>query len=390
VKLAKLFLVLNMCLLLLTSCIDDAREIDHRSMIVGMAIDKVKNDENEDLFAVTVQIPLILSGGGEEGGLAGSINEFETVTAVGETILDAIAQIEAMTPTVVFFGHLKVVTISEELARHGLNKVIDFFDRLPQVANQIYLLVVQEITAEDFISQESPLVALPSLYLNRFFQADQKISRTKDVKLFEYRRDSNMISGAAILPLAKIDEDKKIVIEGMGVFDDHKLVAKLINAEVGVSELLKNNKVSDLNYTTTIYTNNREEKVSISRGDLKAKISYEKKNPVTINVKIKGKGEITEIGNTNVKVTNELIKKVGVRIEKNLEDLVRETISNMQEKNVEPWLIGHRLWAMDHQFFDTLNWEESGWKDSIVDVSVEFEIEHTGQKGYLGKTKIGR
>ncbi|QOY37773.1 hypothetical protein AWH56_009400 [Anaerobacillus isosaccharinicus] len=136
-KLAKLFLLLNMCLFLLTSCIDDAREIDHRSMIVGMAIDTVKNDDNEDLFAVTVQIPLILSGTGDEGGLSGSVNEFETVNATGETILDAVAQIESMTPTVVFLGHLKVVTVSEELARKGLGKVIDFFDRLPQVANQM-------------------------------------------------------------------------------------------------------------------------------------------------------------------------------------------------------------------------------------------------------------
>lgn len=389
-KLAKLFLVLNMCLFLLTSCIDDAREIDHRSMIVGMAIDTVKNDENEDLFAVTVQIPLILSGTGDEGGLSGSINEFETVNATGETILDAIAQIESMTPTVVFFGHLKVVTVSEELARQGLGKVIDFFDRLPQVANQIYLLVVQDSTAEDFINQESPLVALPSLYLNRFFQANQKISRTKDVKLFEYRRDLNMISNAGTIPLARIVEDKKIVIEGMGVFHNHKLVSKLNDGEVGISELLKNNEVSDLNFTTTIYANNIEEKVSITRGDLRAKISFEKEHPVTINVKIKGKGEIAEVGNIGIKVSNELISKVKVRLGENLEELVRETMSKMQRENVEPWLIGHRIWAMDHQFFETLNWEESGWKDSIVNVFVEFEIEHTGQKGYLGKTKIGR
>ncbi|QOY37774.1 Ger(x)C family spore germination C-terminal domain-containing protein [Anaerobacillus isosaccharinicus] len=176
----------------------------------------------------------------------------------------------------------------------------------------------------------------------------------------------------------------------MGVFHDHKLVSKLNDGEVGISELLKNNKVSDLNFTTTIDANNGEEKVSITRGDLRAKISFEKKQPVIINVKIKGKGEIAEVGNIGNKVTNELISKVKIKLAENLEELVKETMSKMQRGNVEPWLIGHRLWAMDHQFFETLNWEEAGWKDSIVNVSVEFEIEHTGQKGYLGKTKIGR
>jgi hypothetical protein len=160
--------------------------------------------------------------------------------------------------------------------------------------------------------------------------------------------------------------------------------------EVGISELLKNNTVSSLNYTTTINTDGKEEKLSISRADLKAKISYEKENPLTVNIVIKGKGEITEVGNINVKVTNELVKQADRNFEKEIKGLVSETVKKMQNKNIEPWLIGHRLWAMDPDFFDTLKWDETGWREANVNVTVDFTIKHTGQKGYLGKRKIGR
>ncbi|MCT8136559.1 Ger(x)C family spore germination protein [Anaerobacillus sp. CMMVII] len=383
------FLLVLFCCVLLSSCVD-AREIDHRSMIVGMGLDLEQSDsEDQGKIKLTVQIPILLSGGGE-GNISGAVKEFETFTATGETILDAVAEIEAMTPTVLFFGHLKVITIGDVLAKQGLDQVIDFFDRLPQVANQIFLLIIEDVTAEEFISFESPLVSLPALYLNRFFQADQKIARTKDVKLFEYRRDANMISGASTLPLARINGGKKIVIEGMGVFEDHKLVAKLTSQEVVINELLKNNKVHNSNFTTKVNVDGKEEQISISRGRLKVKIGYEKKDPLTINLQIKGKGEISEVGSIRVRVSNELVKQVGENLEEEITDLVRKTIRKMQEKNVEPWLLGHRLWAMDPKFFDSLDWEKTGWRESNINVSVDFEIVHTGQKSYLSKTKIGR
>ncbi|RXJ01944.1 Ger(x)C family spore germination protein [Anaerobacillus alkaliphilus] len=387
-KLVKLSLVPLAIILMLTGCIDDAREIDHRSMIVGMGIDVEENNDNEILYSVTLQIPILLTGG-REGSPAGSVKEFETFTATGKTILDAVAHIEAMTPTVLFFGHLKVVTVSEHVASHGLDRVIDFFDRLPQVANQIFLLVIEDGKVEEFINQESPLVNLPALYLNRFFQAEQKISRTKDVKLFEYRRDTNMISGAATLPLAKI-LDKKILIEGMAVLHNHKLVAKLERDEVGISELLKNNRVDNVNYTITLETNVGEEEVSITRGNLQAKFHYEETTPLTVNISVKGKGEIAEVGTPEVRVTNDLVKEANDKMEKEIKELVTKTIKRMQAENVEPWLIGHRLWVKDPDFFDTLHWEESGWRETVVNVSVDFKMEHTGQKGYLGKRKIGR
>ena len=273
--------------LLLIGCVD-SREIDHRSMIVGIGIDQTEDEQ----FSVTVQIPILQP---TDGGASTSNREFKTFTAVGDTVLDAIAQIESQTPTVLFFGHLKVVLFGEKIAAANLKEALEMLDRIPAVANQIYLLIIEGHSVEKFLEIESPLVALPAMYLNRFFQADQKISRTTDVKLFEYQRDIKMISSTTSIPLAHTGKGI-ITIEDMAVLKDNKLIAKLRGNEVAMSELLKHGKTDEFNYTATMEHNHEQIKVAVSRSKLKATIDFNKSNPVQFVIHIEGEGEIVEIG----------------------------------------------------------------------------------------------
>lgn len=365
---------------LLVGCID-SREIDHRSMIVGIGIDQLE----PELYSVTVQVPILTHG--EE--LSPTGKEFEVFTAVGKTVWDAIAQIEAYTPTVLFFGHLKVVVIGEELARNGIREPIEMLHRNPAIANQVYLLIVEGGAVEEFLKTESPLVTLPALYLNRFFQADQKISRTTDVKLFEFERDIVMTSSAAVIPLASIQEGK-IVIENMGVFQDYKLVSKFEGNEVPMSELLKKEETKEFNYTTSFDFKGENLKLALSRSNLKLDISYEKTYPVTFNVHIEGEGEIVEIEGGKHQVTNEFLNIANKQISEELTNVMYETIEKMKKINVDPSLLGHRIWAKDYEYFNELNWEESGWKESKFNITVNYKVENSGQRGTYEKRKIGR
>src|SRR5690554_3755440 len=219
---------------LFTGCAD-TREIDNRTIVLGMGIDKEKDE-----YIVTMQIAILMPQE-SEGKESGQSNEFETITARGKHIWDAIGVIEAATPTVLYFGHLKAIVLGENLARQGLNEIEDFLDRRAPLANEVYLLVIRnKNTVEEFLENESPLVSLPALYIDRFFTAEQKIARTDAVKLFEYRRDTNMISGSAMIPLGYIDSE--IHIEDMAIFQDQKLVGELVGKEAGIGTLLKDNQ----------------------------------------------------------------------------------------------------------------------------------------------------
>ncbi|OIJ14600.1 hypothetical protein BKP35_06005 [Anaerobacillus arseniciselenatis] len=383
-KKLRIFIMLVIVVAPLLGCVEDSREIDHRSMIVGLSIDQ---GEEEGSYAVTIQIPLLRSTTDE--GASPMDKEFEVFTAEGETLWDAIGNLEANTPTVLFLGHLKVVTISEAVARESLKEVIDLLDRTPEIANQIYLLIIEEGSAEEFIALESPLVNLPALYLNRFFQADQKVGRTTDVKLFQFIRDMNMISRASVIPLAKIVEGD-IRIENMAVFQDHRLVTKLLDDEVAMSRLMKRKEVGPMNYTIDIEHESEALKVALSRISLKVDIDFEKTDPIKYHLEIKGGGEVVELSTAEIRLSKELILKINEKMNEEIEEELRDVIAKMQEKNVEPWLMGHRIWANNYQFFDTLNWEETGWQQTEFEISVDFKVEMTGQRALLEKEKIGR
>ena len=373
--------IILILLILCTACQTDAREIDQRTMILGMGID-ITEETGE--YIVTLQVPVITPAEGE----AMSANQFETISGKGETVWEAITNIESYTPTVLFFGHLKAVLIGERLARQGIDDILDLLDRRAPLANQVYLLVIRsKVEVNDFLSQQSPLIQLPSLYLDRFFNADQKLSRTKEVKLFEYRRDSNMIGNAGTIPLAY--SDVNIIIEDMAIFHKGKLVGEFIGKEAGKSELLKKRKLSNHNYTIQLEQNGSEVTVS-SRISYNLDINYEKTHPVQITLDIKGKAEVIHISDREFQTTKEHLAEIKERMEEDVKKDLEHTINKVKEINLEPWLIGHKIWASDFDYFESLDWEETGWKNSEITTTVEIEIEQTGQKGVLEKKQLGR
>lgn len=376
--------LLLLVLFIVAGCTEDARELDQRSMIVAMAIDKGEEKE----YRVTIQLPLLVAG--QQGDVSPEGKEFEIFQAEADSVWDALVDLETQTPTVLFFGHMKVLAISETIAREGLDKITDLFDREATIANQIYLVIIEKGRAGDFIEQESPLVHLPGLYLSQFFSADQKIARSQEVKLFEFLRDSNMVSRASALPLAHLRGDK-IVVEGMAIFKDYELKAKLREKQVGMNELLHTGEVDALNHTWIMETEEAGPvTVSLSRMSFKQSMSFDKKIPVQIHLDIKGHGELVHISTPEELTSTKFVEIVEKEKEIEVKKYIEETISAMKEINVEPWLFGHQIWAADPQYFEQLNWNETGWQDSEISISVEFHLKNTGQRALQDKKKIGR
>lgn len=124
--------------------------------------------------------------------------------------------------------------------------------------------------------------------------------------------------------------------------------------------------------------------------NLTMNFNYENTNPVKITLDVKGKAEVVHLPEqkteSSVKKLDELVKDLESRLEKDIMQMIKK----MKSANVEPWLMGHRIWSSDHRYFETLNWEEKGWVDSEITCNIDIEVEKTGQRGLLEKVKIGR
>ncbi|ART75388.1 hypothetical protein B4U37_04730 [Sutcliffiella horikoshii] len=366
-------------ILFLSGC-NDMREIDQRGMVLGISIDQGE----EKKYKISIQLPILGKSQNGGGGPAKS-GEFEVLWSEGDTVWEAITNLESKTPNVLFFGHLKVIVISEKIAATSINGSLDLVDRIPDIGNKVFLIISKDEEASKFLKTESSLIKLPALYVNRFFRADKKLSRTQPIKVFQYRRDRNTVSSAAVIPFAKTI-DSEIIIEDMGVLKDDSLVEILKGNEVAASQLIKGEKVEEMNYITHIESKGKKVSVSLSRIMLESKVDLKKITPVTFEIYVKGEGNLVEL--SAGETSKGFIEKLESQLNKEIKTDIEQTIEKMKKANVEPWLLGHRIWIKDQTYFESLKWKEEGFKEALFTVNVDIRIDTTGQKGLFNKSPI--
>ena len=106
--------------LLITGCWDK-REINDLAIATAISIDK-KDDEYH--VSAQVVLPTELS---MKGGMGSSpVTLYE---ASGKSVNEAIRKLTQVSPRIIYLGHLRVVVISEELAKEGIATTVDFLSR---------------------------------------------------------------------------------------------------------------------------------------------------------------------------------------------------------------------------------------------------------------------
>ena len=160
------FLII-ICLLICTGCWD-RKNIEDRGYILGIAIDahslekdaeqkppdKMKETDfgridmttGKPEYDMTVQLPIVkksptvsASGGGGEGGGGESMSW--QITQSGDSFLSMEREMESRVSLTLFYEHLQAIIISDDIARAGLDKMIDFFLRDREMRSNVGLFI---------------------------------------------------------------------------------------------------------------------------------------------------------------------------------------------------------------------------------------------------------
>ncbi|MCG9968638.1 Ger(x)C family spore germination protein [Pelotomaculum terephthalicicum JT] len=147
----KLFLVFLILHLFVTGCWNRV-ELDRRAIVAGFGADKA---EEEGKIQVTVQVvdageikAIPLARGGS------MMNAVTVYTGTGFTAFDAFRNLSMVVGEKLFLSEVRVLVIGEELAREGLDKVIDFYERDHEPNIRDYLIVVKGGEAKEVLETE--------------------------------------------------------------------------------------------------------------------------------------------------------------------------------------------------------------------------------------------
>ncbi|TMV48343.1 Ger(x)C family spore germination protein [Paenibacillus mesophilus] len=387
---------------ILTGCWDRL-EIEERAIILGVAIDTAPESEvnkpsnktyvgkqvpvtNSPMLRVTVQVAVpgrIPLGSSESGGGAGTGNKpVWVVDAVGHTIDEAFSVLQRKVAHKVFWGHLRVIVIADEVAKAGLSNIDEYLRRNPEIRRTSWI-VVSEGEAGKFMRVVPQLERVPILYILSTMEHAVKMGKLPNVFAGVYWSAASSKGSDPYLPYIRMVEGGTFELSGLAYFRSDRMVGVTETLEIGAFMGIKN--IQTGGYSVLVQIPGTETAVVYQATHRKARIDVAIRNgePV-INVKIHNEGNLLEKSNEKVQLSREVITDIEKELNKQTLTNYRRLIRKTQQKGSDIFGFGEQVRANKSSYWNKEirtkeKWEEV-YKEIDVKLQVTFSVRRVGGK----------
>ncbi|WP_079908463.1 Ger(x)C family spore germination protein [Paenibacillus sp. 32352] len=361
--------------LLMTGCWD-RREIEERTSVVGIAIDKSK--EHPSHLLVTVQIPIPIKIAGASGGRAGGGKQaVRVMSSEGKTVVEAFQNLQKRLNQELFYGHTRVIAIGEAAAREGVNHIFDPFRRDPQIRRLLWPLIVKG-EARDLLKAGPNLEQIPIVYVMSLIENGAKSERIPDMNLGKFYIDLTSKTRAPFLNYVEVKDDD-IRWEGVAVFHGVRMVGVLPGQDTW--QILRIREKKSGGNVTFPYEDNPSRLVTINTEFIKSRneISYVDGHVVS-KTRIFLEGDMLEKTFGSNLFKEEEISKLEKGAEKYLEKEAKTVIAKLQKQfNSDILGLGSRIHSFHPELWRKLDWEKDFAKAEIQ-ISYDMKIRNTGME----------
>lgn len=209
-------------------------EVDDMSIVAGVAIDKNKADGK-----LLLTVELVDTNGGLDKTQAG----FKMISLSGDTMFEIVRNIISITGKKLFWSHAKAIIVSEEVAREGLIKAIDWYSRDTETRSDVFIFVSGEKTAREVLNLNSTTQAIMSFELAQMMRDEKYISSAPTVEIWDFIDKLETLGNNAVAPMVNIhvkNGQKNERVEGTAVFVKDRMVGKLDGDETKSMLFVKN------------------------------------------------------------------------------------------------------------------------------------------------------
>lgn len=321
--------LLIISIILISGCYDYI-ELNELSIISMITIDKI-NDE----YNLTFELLNDRTKGEKD-----NTNKSIIISAKGSTIASAIADGSSKIPKKAYFAHLKVLVISKSIAKTDLKSIVEYFLRSPNIRNEFYLVLIDNIKIDDIYATQSEENPVVSEYITSMLKDNQKSYNNVTNNNFENIIIDVFTKGKdAVIPVIKI-ENNNLKASGSGLLKKYTLKEILSSKESNLLNILKNNS---LNTLFTYKCPNSDKKITFSIYSGKTKI--DSKN-ITIDIM----SEIEEYNcQEDLKDVN-TFKKFNNYYEKQFQKDIFELYHKMQIARTDSLGIGKSIYNKNNKY----------------------------------------
>ncbi len=371
----KTILLLYVFILLpgLTACWN-YREVERLTIVEGFAIDKAENGN----YLLTFEVVDF------QGATEGHSIKPVLIKSEGESIISAIRNTINKNFPKLYFGHTTILILSQEVAKDGVLKVIDFIFRDVEPRLNIDILISKDEKAGEILSAKALTSELLSLEITNILEEEKHLSKALSIPAYEF---INALAGEGVSAVMTSvctetnNEEKVVRLCGTAIFKEDKLQGFIDDNDTFVLSFIRD-EVKGGVIVANVGSEIEEEKISmeILTSDTKIEPSFID-DKLSIKVSIDTKVALIEHDATKGNYIDEkgraILKKI---TEEQLKNRIESMIKKIQEE------FGVDIFGFGNRFYSDLPkvWKEKGenweqlFKDLDVTVETNIDIKHTG------------
>ena len=330
-------IIITLFILLISSGCYNYKEINNMAIVSSIGIDK---DNKNDKYIVSAQIMNSKESENSED------SQITVYTKEGDTVHEALRNITLKSPRKLYGNHLSKIVLSEEVAKEGIDNILDTFNRVTEVRNEFIITIVKEDKASDVLKVLTTTESIPAEYVKLSLKiADETSGLTYATKLDEFISLYLKKGIDPVVPVLKIDKKEKkgttinnitttnpiskIIIEDLAVTNKGKLETYLKNEEVIGYNFLRN-QIQKMIIPVKCDDENNYASISILKN--KTKSSAEKKdNKYIINFNINSEAIITEYNCRKDLTDEKVIKELEKDTEKKIKRYIKKSLNKQKE-----------------------------------------------------------
>ena len=330
-------IIITLFILLISSGCYNYKEINDMAIVSSIGIDK---DNKNDKYIVSAQIMNSKESEDSED------SQITVYTKEGDTVHEALRNITLKSPRKLYGNHLSKIVLSEEVAKEGIDNILDIFNRITEVRNEFIITIVKEDKASDVLKVLTTTESIPAEYVKLSLKiADKTSGLTYATKLDEFISLYLKKGIDPVVPVLKIDKKEKkgttinnitttnpiskIVIEDLAVTNKGKLETYLKNEEIIGYNFLRN-QIQKMIIPVKCDDENNYASISILKN--KTKSNTEKKdNKYIINFNINSEAIITEYNCKKDLTDEKVIKELEKDTEKKIKRYIKKSLNKQKE-----------------------------------------------------------
>ncbi|WML54534.1 Ger(x)C family spore germination protein [Neobacillus sp. PS3-12] len=384
-KTLPLVLITLILIPILTGCWN-RRELNELALVVAMSIDKSGNQ-----YSISTQVvdPGEVSVSARGGGRA----PVTTYDEKGKHLFEAVRRMTTVSPRKLYWSHLQMLVISEEVAKDGLNNILDFFTRDNEFRKDFYIVVSKNIQAKEILRNLTSIEKIPAHKMRSSLETSERAwAPTVAIQLDELIAaltsdginpvltgitiHGNGPKGESVENVQRIQPFARLKYKNIAVFKKDNLIGWLNENESKGYNYIMNNVRSTVGHIPCEKKGELVVEIIRSKTKIKGKVVNGKPK---IDISLSSEANIGEVS-CHVDLTKpDAITQLEKNTDKVNVDTVKNSINKAKELGVDVFGFGEVIHRADPKAWKSLknNWDKEFVKVPVT-IHSEFKIRRTG------------